>query len=168
MKKIIFALLIACLLPACTTVGEPFERYPSIDAGKGQLIIFNAKKDDVKLLMPVIVSCNDKPCGKILYKYDSTVNGLYTVQNLPEGVIKVSIKNNLNWTLGPKISIRANELNVNIQSGRRTVVMATLISGSETYYGNTLSTASHNYVLQEIAEESALPLLRGLKQPARF
>jgi len=171
---IFFVLLIAgcagpsgrVLGPAFDKVGKPFEIYPKIPDGKGQLIIYEIEDRDSKLVLTALIFCNGKPCGRMQNGRNKGRGGSYTVIDLDPGDVIVKTFGDETSKVGPKIVMKSNELRAKIAAGQRVVVFAKLTGGSETHWGTTLMSAEHSYIFKIVPEEIALPLLRGLTQVA--
>lgn len=151
-------------LAGCAVTGEPFVEFPPVAPGKGQLIIFEIERPDVKMQVIAPVLCNDAPCSRLLNYRVKGKGGSYNVLDLPAGQVKIKTPGDMTWALGPNVVMTSNEVTVEVVAGKRVVVAAQLMGGTERYWGNNLMSASHRYQFQEVSEAEALPKLRGLKR----
>ncbi len=161
-RYFIFAAVFA--LAGCVTVGEPFSQYPNIEPTKGQLVLFNRRSEDSKIDVSADVLCNGILCANVI-NAKGLGGGSYSIQNFPPGKVQISILENQSWALGPKILMQSNKLDVDIQEGKRIVVQVKLLSGRESYFGNTLNSATHQYQIFLVPEDKALQQIIGLKRP---
>ncbi len=144
-------------------VASAFVDYPPIANGQGQLVIFSQTKANSKLRFSGQVECSGVLCARVIHQFSP--NGVYSVHSLTprDVVIKAPGKKSIPF-VGEAL-LDSNSLTVKVEPGKRTVVMVTLLGGSEIHSSTgQVGNVSQTYRIELISEQDALPMLKGLTE----
>ena len=173
MKKyiLIFTAFMTFFLAGCATksdslfatkVASSFNEYPPIESGKGQLVIFSVIKPDSKLRFGGEVECDGVLCARVIL--GTNPNGVYSVHSLTPREVVIKAPGKKFIPFAGSVELNSNSLAAKIEPGKRSVVMVTLLEGSEAQLNGQVGNAKQTYKIDLISEADAMPRIKGLTE----
>jgi hypothetical protein len=162
MKKsvsIFTAFLVLFLAGCASTNSIPLDEYPQIPNGQGQLVIFSVKQTDPKLSFSGEIECNGVLCARVIGPYR---NGFYSIYSVAPKEVVIKAPGEKFVAFVGNVVLTSNALTVKVEPGKRTVVMVTLLQGSEVVRGGQVGNAIQKYRIDLVPESEALPKIKTL------